>query len=134
MTVHVAMQSLSGLLGDVVADAFADDPEVHVRALAANSDLRAVLWEPTDVLIVGVDDPDRIGLWGDALARRPGLMLIGVSRDAQHGWIYELRPRPRALAELSSAALHDAVAASMQRAGRQGLEAASGAHREPSPF
>ena len=109
MTVHIAMVSLSGLLGDVVADAFAGDPGVEVRELPPGIGVAQILAQPTDVLIVGIDDPDRIGVCGDALVEQPGLVLLGVSLDARQGWIYELRPTPRPLSGLSSASLREAV-------------------------
>lgn len=113
VSIHLAVVGLPRLLADLVASAFRPEDDVEVDLLADDSAVRVDAGGPRpphDAVVAGLDDDDPFRAQrGELLARRPGLVLIGLGRDGHDAWIYELRPVPRPLGPIGPGLLRAAV-------------------------
>ena len=93
MPVQIALVELPRLLADLLIAAFR--PEDDVRFEVVSGAPRPAP-PAADAVIVAVEDPERMP-WAHQLTRSTDPLLLGVRSDGRTAWIYELRPRPRAL-------------------------------------
>jgi DNA-binding NarL/FixJ family response regulator len=115
-TVPVVLATMPALLGDIVRETLAAYPDVEVVAEVEARDgiASAVRRTGARVVVVGISPVGRLGLSGllrDLLAEHPRLTVIALASDGRDGYVYRLRPHEVPIADLSPAALVQAIRA-----------------------
>jgi len=106
------------LLGSLVREIAAESGRLEIVAVLDDEAalVDEVLRTEPDVLIVGLDDYERVDLYLDLLESRPRLRILALTGQGRETILWELRPQRTALGEISPETLLAAVAAEDWRA------------------
>jgi hypothetical protein len=98
---------LPRMAADLIRRLTAEQPDVTVAAeLSASDRVEPVLTSTgARFLIVGMADSTLPQHLADVFARRPELLVLGVSVDAGNAYLFELRPHAVPVGELSASLL-----------------------------
>jgi hypothetical protein len=106
-TIRVALLEMRQRLRDILTDAVAREPDLHLvvrdATLAALNDVRP------DVLVCGADDPLDPTRPKALLALFPRARILVVAHSGRHAAIFELRPTRLVLREVSMDGVVDAI-------------------------
>jgi hypothetical protein len=112
ITQRVALIGCTGLLGDIIGQTVAAQPDLEVVAdlpfPEPDLDVDIVLWNNADEV--------RIAEWLGRISRRRGLRVLATLGDGKNASLWELRPHRTDLGALSPAHLVETIRAS--RGGR----------------
>jgi hypothetical protein len=116
MPVRVALIGCTGLLGDVISETLAGQPEVDVVAeLAPPAGDQALPELDADLVLWNNADESRVADWLDRLAQGTGPRVLATVGDGRHASLWELVPRRTELGALSPSTLVETVLRPQQR-------------------
>ena len=107
---RVLLLGMPTMLRQIVRRIAEDAPELDVVAELPDADLESpeVLDAEPDVVITGADPASEDAVT-KLLRRRRAIRVLGISADARHVTLYELRPQRIPLGELAPATLVTAI-------------------------
>lgn len=110
--IRVALIGCTGLLGDIIGEALAGQPGVHVVAelepLGADQPLPEL---DADLMLWNNADESRVVEWIDRLAHGRGPRVLTITGDGRQASLLELVPRRTELGALSTEALVETILA-----------------------
>ena len=110
MPVRVALIGCTGLLGDVISETLAGQPEVDVVAeLAPPAGDQALPELDADLVLWNNADESRVAGWLDRLAQGTGPRVLATVGDGRQASLWELVPRRTELGALSPSTLVETV-------------------------
>jgi DNA-binding NarL/FixJ family response regulator len=106
--IRILITDLPQLRREIVGEILSGHPDLEVISGDFEQELlpRMIELEQIDVLVLGRDDP---ALATALLRRAPQLRVIAVASHGQGSWLYELRPAPVPLGEVSPEKLLEVV-------------------------
>jgi hypothetical protein len=106
----VALLGCSGLLGDIIEQTVAAQPDLCVVADLATSDLNGTLPElDADIVLWNNADETRIAAWLGVLSARRLPRVLATIGDGRDASLWELTPRRTELGALSPASLVETI-------------------------
>jgi hypothetical protein len=106
----VALIGCSGLLGDIIEQTVAAQPDLCVVADLATSDLNGTLPElDADIVLWNNADETRIAAWLGVLSARRLPRVLATIGDGRDASLWELTPRRTELGALSPASLVETI-------------------------
>jgi DNA-binding NarL/FixJ family response regulator len=106
------------MLRDVFKQLILEQPDMEVVGELGNGVqlLLATGQTQPDIIILGVESSELPGIGSHILHEFPHVKLLGVSVDAQHLSLYELRPSMGLIGDISPQGLLEAIRKSVQTA------------------
>ena len=108
--VRVALIGCTGLLGDIIRETLAGQPEVDVAAeLAAPAAEEELPQLDADLVLWNNADESRVAGWLDRFARGAGPRVLTTVGDGRQASLWELVPRRTELGSLSPGTLVETI-------------------------
>ncbi len=110
--IHVFLVGMEGILGEIVRDLVAHQPDMDIVAevTATRELLPAAQLSGSGVVIACLaEGSEPLEDWGELLERHPRIALVAVHGDGRQATLYRVRPERIAIGELSPATLIDAI-------------------------
>jgi hypothetical protein len=116
--VRVALIGCTGLLGDIIGETLAGQPEVDVVAeLEPPTGDQALLELDADLVLWNNADESRVVCWLDRLAHGSGPRVLTTMGDGRQASLWELVPRRTELGSLSPRTLVETILGPTRDAG-----------------
>jgi DNA-binding NarL/FixJ family response regulator len=112
--VRVALVDCGGLLGDIIRQAVAAEPDFEVVADIATDGVGPALEGGADVLIWNNADESEVADRLDRIASRCGVRVLATHGDGRMAAVWEIAPRRSALESLSPSAIVELIRASVR--------------------
>ena len=114
--IRVLLASMPRMLRDVFKLLIVEQPDMEVVGELGNGVelLLATSQIQPDIVIMGVEGSELPGIGSHLLNEFPHVKLLGVTADAQHLSLYELRPHAGLIGDISPQGLLDVIRKSVR--------------------
>ena len=115
--VRVALIGFSGLLGDIIGQSVASEPDFEIVADLASTDNpdEALEVARADILLWNDADESELAQWLDAVSTRCGPRVLATLGDGRNASLWEITPRRTELGSLSPQTLIETIRSSAGR-------------------